>query len=283
MPESTWSPPSSSSSTSGHSPMASVRSTREGLTDTLGLVAGAGLYAVYAVADIGASDGDRARPSGRLGREPPASGHDRRRHRVSPGPGDQRRDRTGPGRRLEAAAWADCGPPRERTGTSRPSGGGRPRSCESTAAIRSTRSPFGRTRPSTSRPAASSPTGCSGRPPSSRATRRAAGLRSGGARELPQVRGGARLAHVITAASERHLAACRQLGLRVLRIGDEAVVDPQAFSLEGRPIRKVRQSIARVRRHGWRVEVVEGCDVTPALERGSSARWRRTGARVRGV
>ncbi len=71
----------------------------------------------------------------------------------------------------------------------------------------------------------------------------------------------------ITAASDRHLAACRQLGLRVLRIGDEAVVDPQAFSLEGRPIRKVRQSIARVKRHGWRVEVVEDGDVAPALER----------------
>ncbi len=71
----------------------------------------------------------------------------------------------------------------------------------------------------------------------------------------------------ITAASDRHLAACKRLGLRVMRIGDEAVVDPRAFSLEGRPIRKVRQSIARVRRHGWRVEVVGDGDVTPELER----------------
>ena len=90
---------------------------------------------------------------------------------------------------------------------------------------------------------------------------------------------------VITAASERHLAACRQLGLRVLRIGDEAVVDPQAFSLEGRPIRKVRQSIARVRRHGWRVEVVDGCDVTSALERELGeveAEWRSRQRRLIG-
>ena len=90
---------------------------------------------------------------------------------------------------------------------------------------------------------------------------------------------------VITAASDRHLAACRQLGLRVLRIGDEAVVDPQAFSLEGRPIRKVRQSIARVRRHGWRVEVVDGCDVTSALERelgDVEADWRSRQRRLIG-
>jgi len=72
---------------------------------------------------------------------------------------------------------------------------------------------------------------------------------------------------VITAASERHLDACMQLGMRVLRIGDEAVVDPRTFSLEGRPIRKVRQSIARVRRHGWRVEVADDREISPQLER----------------
>jgi lysyl-tRNA synthetase, class II len=72
---------------------------------------------------------------------------------------------------------------------------------------------------------------------------------------------------VITAASERHLEACRRLGMRVLRIGDEAVVDPGTFSLEGRPIRKVRQSIARVKRHGWRVEVVDDREISSELER----------------
>ena len=72
---------------------------------------------------------------------------------------------------------------------------------------------------------------------------------------------------VITAASDRHLSACKQLGLRVLRIGDEAVVDPRTFSLEGRAIRKVRQSIARVKRHGWRVEVVDDGVVSAELGR----------------
>lgn len=87
---------------------------------------------------------------------------------------------------------------------------------------------------------------------------------------------------VITAASDRFLGACRGLGLRVLRIGDEAIVDPRAFSLEGRAIRKVRQSIARVKRHGWRVEVVEDSDLSPGLatelaevEREWRARQRR--------
>src|SRR5262249_31105346 len=76
---------------------------------------------------------------------------------------------------------------------------------------------------------------------------------------------------VITAASERHLRACEALGLRTLRIGDEAVVDARGFSLEGRPIRKVRQSVARVNRRGWRVEVVDDREVSPSLDRELSA------------
>ncbi|TMK90642.1 MAG: DUF2156 domain-containing protein [Actinobacteria bacterium] len=41
------------------------------------------------------------------------------------------------------------------------------------------------------------------------------------------------------------LPLTRRLGLRAIKIGDEAVVRPAAFSLEGRPIRKVRQSVER--------------------------------------
>ena len=36
------------------------------------------------------------------------------------------------------------------------------------------------------------------------------------------------------------------------------MVRPSEFSLEGRAIRKVRQSVARVERRGWRVDVVDG-------------------------
>ena len=99
---------------------------------------------------------------------------------------------------------------------------------------------------------------------------RPAGQRSGRARELRQVRGGSAAGtSSITAASDRHLARpagssdCGCCGSATRRWSIR-----RTFSLEGRPIRKVRQSIARVRRHGWRVEVVDGCDVTSAeLER----------------
>jgi lysyl-tRNA synthetase, class II len=63
---------------------------------------------------------------------------------------------------------------------------------------------------------------------------------------------------VVTAASPRFLHDYRALGLHALRVGEEAVVSPQRFSLDGRSIRKVRQSVNRVGRRGWRVEVVEG-------------------------
>ena len=63
---------------------------------------------------------------------------------------------------------------------------------------------------------------------------------------------------VLTGVSDRHLDAYRDLGLRALQIGNEAVVDPAGFSLEGRAIRKVRQSVARVQRRGWTVELVDG-------------------------
>lgn len=69
---------------------------------------------------------------------------------------------------------------------------------------------------------------------------------------------------VVTAASERHLAEYQaELGLRALPIGNEAVVDPANFSLEGRAVRKVRQSVHRVERRGWRVEAVRGVDLCP--------------------
>jgi lysyl-tRNA synthetase class 2 len=67
---------------------------------------------------------------------------------------------------------------------------------------------------------------------------------------------------VITAASERHMRDYQeQLGLRALPIGNEAVVDPREFTLEGRAVRKVRQSVRRVERRGWRVEVARSRDL----------------------
>ncbi|MBV8711054.1 MAG: DUF2156 domain-containing protein, partial [Solirubrobacterales bacterium] len=46
-----------------------------------------------------------------------------------------------------------------------------------------------------------------------------------------------------------------ELGLRTIYLGDEAVVDLGRFSLEGRPIRKVRQSVTRLGKAGYQAEL----------------------------
>ena len=67
------------------------------------------------------------------------------------------------------------------------------------------------------------------------------------------------------------------LGLRSVKLGDEAVIRPETFSLEGRPIRKVRQSVTRLHRAGYRVDVLRagevGDDLRAELERVSDE-WR---------
>jgi len=57
--------------------------------------------------------------------------------------------------------------------------------------------------------------------------------------------------------SEGLVPLWRQAGLRALYIGDEAVVETAEFSLEGRAIRKVRQSVGRLEKCGYAAEVVE--------------------------
>jgi lysyl-tRNA synthetase, class II len=73
------------------------------------------------------------------------------------------------------------------------------------------------------------------------------------------------------------LPAARALGLRAIKIGDEAVVRPDVFSLEGRAIRKVRQSVTRLEREGYRFRVVAAVDVDAGLRaelEDVSAVWR---------
>jgi lysyl-tRNA synthetase class 2 len=69
----------------------------------------------------------------------------------------------------------------------------------------------------------------------------------------------------------------RSVGLRPIKIGDEAVVRPAAFSLEGRAVRKIRQSVARLERAGYSVDVVAAADIDQDLRAGLervSAVWR---------
>jgi lysyl-tRNA synthetase, class II len=81
-------------------------------------------------------------------------------------------------------------------------------------------------------------------------------------------------------AGEAMLPVWRDAGLRSLYIGDEAIVETASFSLEGRAIRKVRQSVSRLEKAGYRAELhpLEELDDATAdeLER-ISALWRGGG------
>ncbi|BEL08459.1 phosphatidylglycerol lysyltransferase domain-containing protein [Actinoplanes sichuanensis] len=71
--------------------------------------------------------------------------------------------------------------------------------------------------------------------------------------------------------------AYARAGLRVLEIGDEAILNAGEFTLEGRPMRTVRQAVQRVRRAGYRVRVHRVGDVAPSTMEelaGYAERWR---------
>ncbi len=81
----------------------------------------------------------------------------------------------------------------------------------------------------------------------------------------------------VTGASESAAACWREAGFRSLYLGDEAIVETGAFSLEGRAIRKVRQSVSRLVAGGFTASVEAVADLTAAtlaeLE-AISDRWR---------
>jgi lysyl-tRNA synthetase, class II len=58
-------------------------------------------------------------------------------------------------------------------------------------------------------------------------------------------------------ASERLCPLYEELGLHTIYLGDEAVVELRRFSLEGRAIRKVRQSVSRLTKAGYQAELRE--------------------------
>ncbi|GID70816.1 membrane protein [Actinoplanes cyaneus] len=57
--------------------------------------------------------------------------------------------------------------------------------------------------------------------------------------------------------------AYRRHGLDVIELGDEAVIDVGAFTLDGRPMRTVRQAVNRMRRAGYTCTVVRQSDLPP--------------------
>jgi lysyl-tRNA synthetase class 2 len=85
----------------------------------------------------------------------------------------------------------------------------------------------------------------------------------------------------VVGASDAHLDRYRALGLKPVSIGEEAVLSPRDFSLEGRAIRKVRQSVSRLRKAGYLFRIVAADEVAPVLEaelEDVSASWRGGGS-----
>ena len=83
----------------------------------------------------------------------------------------------------------------------------------------------------------------------------------------------------ILGASEAALERYAAHGLHALYHGDEAVIDTSAFSLEGRPIRKVRQSVHRLERAGYTAEMVRPSEIDAGLREqleGLAKEWRGT-------
>lgn len=69
----------------------------------------------------------------------------------------------------------------------------------------------------------------------------------------------------ILGASDRCLALYRAHGLQALYHGDEAVVETARFSLDGRAIRKVRQSVHRLEKAGYSVHVATPRELSDEL------------------
>jgi lysyl-tRNA synthetase class 2 len=86
-------------------------------------------------------------------------------------------------------------------------------------------------------------------------------------------------------SSARHVDRYRRMGLRAVCVGEEAVVDPARFTLEGRPVRKLRQSVNRIERRGWEITACEGRQIDRALEAeidALEAAWRTGRPRLLG-
>jgi len=80
----------------------------------------------------------------------------------------------------------------------------------------------------------------------------------------------------VVGVSAEHLPRYERLGMRAIPMGDEAVLLPGEFSLEGRAIRKIRQSVSRVTKAGYTYRVVpaDGVgDLRDEIE-SVSAEWR---------
>lgn len=68
----------------------------------------------------------------------------------------------------------------------------------------------------------------------------------------------------VIGASEAGATAYAQSGLRVIRLGDEAILETKQFHLDGREMRPVRQAVQRLERMGYRTRVRRHSDIAAA-------------------
>jgi len=81
----------------------------------------------------------------------------------------------------------------------------------------------------------------------------------------------------VAGAANDALEDYSSLGFKSMYLGDEAVIRPATFSLEGRAIRKVRQSVSRLEKSGYRVQLLSTADADESLRaqvRAVSEEWR---------
>jgi lysylphosphatidylglycerol synthetase-like protein (DUF2156 family) len=67
----------------------------------------------------------------------------------------------------------------------------------------------------------------------------------------------------VMAAGEAWLPTYQASGMRFLYIGDEAIVDPRRFSLEGGKMKGLRQAVNRVARYGYTVRFLDPARLSP--------------------
>lgn len=79
-------------------------------------------------------------------------------------------------------------------------------------------------------------------------------------------------------ATQAFVGLAREAGLKSFYIGDEAIIDVEAFSLKGRSVRKVRQSVTRLERAGYVSELA----TLGALDQGTLAQLEAISERWRG-
>lgn len=80
----------------------------------------------------------------------------------------------------------------------------------------------------------------------------------------------------VIGVGERGAHAYARAGLKILRLGDEAVLELATFNLEGREMRPVRQAVNRLHRAGYRVRVRRQEEVSAeemAEVAGRAAQW----------